>query len=51
MGLPPRRGQGQESPRVVYLTDRAIEITRRLMARHPEGPLFRNTGGPGTRPR
>jgi integrase len=31
--------------RVVYLSERAIEITRRLMLRHPEGRLFRNTRG------
>ncbi len=31
--------------RVIYLTDRAMEITRRLMLAHPEGPLFRNSSG------
>ena len=31
--------------RVVYLTDRALEITRRSMLAHPEGPLFRNSNG------
>ena len=29
--------------RVVYLTDTAFSITRRLALAHPEGPLFRNT--------
>lgn len=29
----------------MYLTDRALEITRRLAACQPEGPLFRNTDG------
>ena len=31
--------------RVVYLSDRAFAITRRLMLKHPEGPLFRNSKG------
>jgi len=31
--------------RVIYLTDTALAITRRLMLAHPEGPLFRNTNG------
>ena len=32
-------------PRVIYLTDQALEITKRLMARFPTGPLFRNSSG------
>ena len=31
--------------RVVYLTDRALEIVKRLMLVYPEGPLFRNSDG------
>ncbi|MCA9073984.1 MAG: tyrosine-type recombinase/integrase [Planctomycetaceae bacterium] len=31
--------------RVVYLTDTALDITRRLMLAHPTGPLFRNSNG------
>ena len=31
--------------RVIYLTDTALAITRRLMLAHPEGRLFRNTNG------
>jgi integrase len=31
--------------RVIYLTDTAMAITRRLMLAHPEGPLFLNTNG------
>jgi len=31
--------------RVVYLTDEAAAITRRLVLKHPEGPLFRNSRG------
>lgn len=32
-------------PRAVYLTETALAITKRLMLRHPEGALFRNTRG------
>ena len=32
-------------PRVVYLTDAALEVTKRLMERFPTGPLFRNSSG------
>ena len=32
-------------PRVIYLTDAALEITKRLMERFPTGPLFRNSAG------
>jgi integrase len=31
--------------RVVYLTDEAFEITKRLMLAHSNGPIFRNTNG------
>jgi integrase len=38
------------APRVVILTPQMVALTRRLMARHPEGPLFRNEDGqPWTR--
>jgi integrase len=37
--------KGKRQPRVVYLTSKALEITKRLMAKHPSGPLFRNTDG------
>lgn len=43
--FPPDEAKGKKVHRVVYQTERALEITRRLMARHPEGPLFRNTDG------
>jgi integrase len=37
-------------PRIVYLCPEALELTRELVARHPEGPLFRNSRGkPWTR--
>ena len=32
-------------PRVVYLTDEALAISKRLMLQHPSGPLFRNSTG------
>ena len=43
--FPPDEAKGKKAHRVIYLTDRALEITRRLMASHPEGPSFRNTDG------
>jgi integrase len=37
-------------PRVVYLCPEALELTRRLLAKNPVGPIFRNTRGmPWTR--
>ncbi len=32
-------------PRIVYLCPEALELTKKLMARNPEGALFRNTVG------
>ena len=32
-------------PRVVILTPAMVELSKRLMAKHPEGPLFRNGDG------
>src|SRR5262249_34222576 len=43
--FPPDESKGEEWPRVVYLTDRALEITRRLLGLHNTGPLFRNNDG------
>ena len=43
--LPPSEAKGKKFPRVVYLTDNALEITRRLMSKHPDGTLFRNSSG------
>ena len=37
--------KNKQGMRVVYLTDPAIEIVRRLMSVYPEGPLFRNSEG------
>jgi integrase len=37
-------------PRVVILTPAMVELTKQLMVKHPEGPLFRNEDGkPWTR--
>jgi len=32
-------------PRIVYLTAKSLEITKRLVLTHPEGRIFRNTRG------
>ena len=37
--------KGKRISRVVYLTDEAFAITKRLMLVHPEGPIFRNSNG------
>jgi integrase len=41
-----RKHTGQ-THRVVYLDDAMVELSRRLLAIHPEGLLFRNTRGRG----
>jgi integrase len=43
--FPADEAKGEQWPRIVYLTDTALEITRRLMLKHPEGPIFRNARG------
>lgn len=43
--FPVSESKGRRIPRVVYLTPTALEITKRLMGKHPTGPLFRNTDG------
>lgn len=43
-----RNSKGKKRQRVVYLTDTALEITKRLMLKHPNGPLFRTEGRPWT---
>lgn len=45
--FPSSEAKGERVPRVVYLTDVALQITERAMQANPEGKLFRNaTGGP-----
>lgn len=40
----------RDATRVIQLTARMIEVSRRLIAAHPSGPMFRNTmGRPWTR--
>lgn len=41
--IPTSEAKGQKMVRIVYLTDRAFEITRRLVMKFPEGKLFRNS--------
>lgn len=43
--LPVEKSKGKKRQRVVYLTDRALEITRRRTQQHRHGPIFRNTDG------
>ena len=46
--FPESEGKG-DALRIVYLTDEALAITKRLMLQHPTGRLFRNsTGRPWT---
>ena len=45
-----KTGRKTDKPRVVYLSAKALEITKRLVERHPTGPLLRNSRGtPWTR--
>lgn len=45
-----KESKGKKKPRIIQLTDKALEITRRLMKKHPTGPLLRNQrGNPWTR--
>jgi integrase len=41
--FPPEEAKGKRRSRVVYLTPPALAITQRLIARFPEGSLFRNS--------
>ncbi|MGE0536610.1 MAG: tyrosine-type recombinase/integrase [Pirellulales bacterium] len=43
--FPRKQAKGKRAARVVYLTDTAFEITKRLAEQHPEGPIFRNRDG------
>jgi hypothetical protein len=43
--FPKKQAKGRRKPSVVYLTDTALEITRRLVEAYPQGPLFRNSDG------
>lgn len=37
--------KGKKTPRVVYLTPKSMEVTKRFMLKHPTGKLFRNSRG------
>jgi integrase len=43
--FPPEESKGKRFPRVVYLNEKALEVTKKLVARCPTGPLFRNADG------
>ena len=43
--LPRSEAKGKQAPRVVYLSDKAIEITRRLIGDRTAGRLFLNSKG------
>lgn len=43
--FPVKKSKGKRAPRIVYLNDKALEITRKLMERNPTGPLFGNADG------
>ena len=43
--FPTSKSKGKKSPRIIYLNETALAITRRLLAAHPVGELFRNSLG------
>lgn len=43
--FPVDESKGEQAPRIVYLNEKALEITKRLMEKYPAGPLFRNRDG------
>jgi integrase len=43
--FPKKEAKGRKRMRIVYLSDVAFEITKRLMEAHPEGKLLVNTEG------
>ena len=43
--FPQKESKGKRAPRIVYLSEKAAEITARLMNTNPTGALFRNTEG------
>ncbi len=43
--FPKDEAKGKRCVRIVYLTEKALTITKRLMLKHPEGPIFRNSQG------
>jgi integrase len=43
--FPPSEAKVKSMPRVIYLTERALAILKRLVELYPRGPLFRNNNG------
>ena len=43
--FPKEESKGKRGPRVVYLTDRALEMTKTLAVRYPHGKLLRASDG------
>jgi len=43
--FPPEEAKGKKRRRIIYLTERAVEIVSRLAKWHPKGALFRNRFG------
>lgn len=43
--FPIKKSKGKRVQRVIYLTERALEVARRLSLARPKGPIFRNTDG------
>ncbi len=43
--FPQQKSKGKKSPRIVYLDDKALAITERLLSEHSDGELFRNQAG------
>jgi len=43
--FPKYEAKGKTRVRIVYVANRSLEITERLVKQHPEGPLFRNKRG------
>jgi integrase len=43
--FPKSEAKGKRQPRIIYMSDTALEITRRRMQQFPTGVLFRNSKG------
>lgn len=43
--FPVKESKGKKLPRIVYLSERVLQLVQELMKAHPTGPLFRNEDG------
>jgi len=43
--FPKEEAKGKQRVRIVYLSETALENTKRVMLKYPEGPIFRNNAG------